>query len=380
MQNPDDYVPNPAVAPGRINTPAAGSQTPRSRSVRLGGRAVPIRTIVVVAGVAVWLGLMLFATGVGGLAALWAAAAFFVPLVLVGSLTRTVSLRLLGWLILMGAAAMAVSYLGGALFSLFVKSPTAPLRAFVIPPMEEILKLAPVLFIVSRWRRSGTWTLGVTDVLLMGAASGLGFGIVEHAYVAHSRFGWPGQIGLLPITELLGTRLIVGHAIWTAIAGSMVGFGLMLRHRRRLAILIGISGIAWTTLDHIGTNAFPVGRDSPSAISSVLTTITANGWLSLWIFLALVVATIVIDAYIVRRFPRLPELSAPRLSANLRDLASWWAFQIHKRALAYTFFRGKQAAPGSRPEVIGVAHGLVARLAAEPASSVSPPTRGVAPQ
>jgi RsiW-degrading membrane proteinase PrsW (M82 family) len=342
-------------------------------TVRIARRDVPIRAIVVVALVAVWLALMLFATRVSGLVALWTVAAFFVPLLLIGSLTRTVPLRLLGWLILMGGFAMAVAFLGGALFSVFIKTPTAPLRAFVIPPLEEILKLAPVLYIVWRRRRSGTWTFGATDLLLMGAASGLGFGVVEHAYVANSRFGWPGHIGLLPITEILGTRLIVGHAIWTAIAGATVGFGLMLRHRPRLAILVGISGIAWTTLDHIGTNAFPVGRDSPSAISTLLTKITANGWLSLWIFLALVVATIVIDSVLLWRFPRLAGLSAPPLSSNARELASAWAFRVHKRALAYTFFRAQHSPPGYREEVTPVVHALVAILVADVGDSSAPP-------
>jgi RsiW-degrading membrane proteinase PrsW (M82 family) len=349
--------------------------------VRLSGREVPIWVILVIGGAAVWLGLMLFATGASAIVALWTAAAFFIPLLVIGSVTRTASLRLLGWLVLMGAAAMAVSYLGGALFSVFVKSPTAPIRDFVIPPMEEILKLAPVLFIVWRWRRTGSWSFGATDLLLMGAASGLGFGIVEDAYVRHSRDGWAGQIALLPITEIISGRLIVGHAIWTAIAGAMVGLGLLLRHRPRLAMLIGISGIAWTTLDHIRTNAAPTGRDSPSAISNFLSTITANGWLSLWIFLALVVATIAIDAYIVRQFPRLPGLSAPPLRTNLGDLASWWAFHVHKRALAYTFFRGKQALPGSRQEVMAVVYGIVARQKATlAASSVAPPTTDLAAQ
>lgn len=339
------------------------------RSVHLGGHVVPTKTVLVVASVAVWLGLMLLATGASGLVALWTAVAFIAPLVLIGSLTRTVSFRLLGWLILMGAAAMAVSYLGGALFSVFVKSPTAPIRDFIIPPMEEILKLGPVLLILWRRRRTGTWTFGATDLLLMGAATGLGFGIVEDAYVRHSREGWAGQIALMPITEIISGRLIVGHAIWSAMAGATVGLGLWLRHRPRPAILVGISGIAWSTLDHIRTNAAPTGRDSPSAISGLLTSITANGWLALWIFLALVLATILIDVYVVRRFPRPPWLSAPPLQANVRDLTTWWAFQIHKRALAYTLFRAKQSSPVSKEQAKGVVYGLAARLAAEAQST-----------
>jgi RsiW-degrading membrane proteinase PrsW (M82 family) len=321
----------------------------------------------------VWLGLMLFATGVNGLVALWTAAAFFVPLVVIGSLTRTVSLRLLGWLILMGGVTMAVAYLGGSLFSAFISNPDALIRNLVIPPMEEILKLAPVLFIVWRRRRSATWSFGATDLLLMGAAAGLGFGIVEDAYVRNSRFGWPGEIGLLPITELTGGTLVVGHAIWTAVAGATVGLGLMVRHRRRLAILVGISGIAWTTLDHIRTNTAPTGRDSASAVNSILTTITADGWLSLWIFVALVVATILVDAAILWRFPRLPGLSLSLPRANVRDLTSWWGFRIRKRALAYTYFRATRSPTSSTDAARRVAYALAGWLLAQSRRSSEPP-------
>lgn len=332
-------------------------------TIRVADRDMPIRSLVVVVAIAVWLGLMLIATGTGGVTALWTAAVFIVPLVLIGSLTRTVPLVVLGWMLLMGGAAMAVAYLGADLFTVFIKSPTAPLRNVVIPVMEEVLKLAPVLFLLWRWRRSGTWALGVTDVLLMAAVAGVGFGLVEDAYVRHSRFGWPGQLAFLPVTEILSGKLIVGHAIWTSIAGATVGLGLLMRHRRPAAILIGVSGIAWTTLDHIRTNSAPVGRDSGSGFSNVLTTITANGWLSLWIFLALVVAAIAIDLAIgSRTLPHRPEVTMVRSSVQPADRSSSWAFRLHRRALAYAAFRGRRAVEPARDEVEGVAYRLVTWL------------------
>ena len=352
-------------------------------TLRVADRDIPVRTVLLVVATAVWIGLMLIATGTGGVISLLAAAAFIVPLVLVGSLTRTIPLTVLGWMVLMGGAAMAVAYLGGELFSVFIKSPSAPLRNIVIPLMEEIVKLAPVLFLLWRWRRSGTWALGVTDVLLMAAAAGVGFGLVEEAYVRHSRFGWPGQIALLPVTEIVsGGKLIVGHAIWTSIAGATVGLGLLVRHRRTAAILIGVSGIAWTTIDHVRTNSAPVGRDSGSGLSNVLTAITANGWLSLWIFLALVVAAIAIDLAIgSRTLPRRPEVTMVRSGVQPTDRSSSWAFRIHRRALAYAAFRGRRAIEPARDEAEGVAYRLVTWLVAhggspapsDAASGGSPP-------
>jgi RsiW-degrading membrane proteinase PrsW (M82 family) len=351
-------------------------------TVRIADRDLPVRRVILAAAIVVWLGLMLIATGTGGVISVLTAAAFIVPLVLIGSLTRTVPLVVLGWMLLMGGAAMAVAYLGGELFSVFIKSPTAPLRNVVIPLMEEVLKLAPVLFLLWRWRRSGTWALGVTDVMLMAAAAGVGFGLVEDAYVRDSRFGWPGQIALLPVTEILGGKLIVGHAIWTAVAGTTVGLGLLLRHRRTAAILVGTSGIAWTTVDHIRTNSAPVGRDSGSGLSNVLTTITANGWLSLWIFLALVVAAIVIDLAIgVRTLPRRPEVTMARSGVQPADRSADWAFRVHRRALAYASFRGRRATQPARDEVEGVAYRLVTWLVAHggsPAPSDAAPG-GAAP-
>lgn len=352
-------------------------------TLRVADRDIPVRTVLLVVATAVWIGLMLIATGTGGVISLLAAAAFIVPLVLVGSLTRTIPLTVLGWMVLMGGAAMAVAYLGGELFSVFIKSPSAPLRNIVIPLMEEVVKLAPVLFLLWRWRRSGTWALGVTDVLLMAAAAGVGFGLVEEAYVRHSRFGWPGQIALLPVTEIVsGGKLIVGHAIWTSIAGATVGLGLLVRHRRTAAILIGVSGIAWTTIDHVRTNSAPVGRDSGSGLSNVLTAITANGWLSLWIFLALVVAAIAIDLAIgSRTLPRRPEVTMVRSGVQPTDRSSSWAFRIHRRALAYAAFRGRRAIEPARDEAEGVAYRLVTWLVAhggspapsDAASGGSPP-------
>jgi hypothetical protein len=91
----------------------------------------------------------------------------------------------------------------------------------------------------------------------------------------------------------------------------------------------------------------------------LLTKITANGWLSLWIFLALVVATIVVDAVLISRLPRLPGLSAPPLSAKVGDVAAAWAFRVHKRRLAYAAFRGRLSPQSAHSQVESIVYPLV---------------------
>ena len=62
------------------------------------------RQIIVIAGVALWLGSMLVKTGGSGVIALATAVLFMAQVIIVGSATRTVTLRQLLWLFLMGGA------------------------------------------------------------------------------------------------------------------------------------------------------------------------------------------------------------------------------------------------------------------------------------
>jgi RsiW-degrading membrane proteinase PrsW (M82 family) len=65
---------------------------------------------------------------------------------------------------------------------------------------------------------------------LLAVACGAGFGLVEDAYIRHAA-AWGQTIAVLPLTEVNGDRLVVGHAIWTAAAGGTLGIALLLLGR-----------------------------------------------------------------------------------------------------------------------------------------------------
>ena len=154
---------------------------------------------------------------------------------------------------MLGGFAMSLAYVHRPLGAAYSA------RAFVVPPIEELLKIAPVLFVLWRGRKSLTRTFGVTDVMLLAAASGAGFGMVEDAYIRHNS-GWPAQLDWLPLTEITGGRVIAGHAIWTTLAGVTLGFALLLKNRSKLAAVgLGASGLVWSVFDHIANN-FGVGQ------------------------------------------------------------------------------------------------------------------------
>ena len=298
-----------------------------------------------ISGVVIWLGLMLVKTGWSGVIALVTAALFMAGLIILGSATRTATLRDLLWLFLMGGAMMGVGYLGGLL------APDYPANAFVVPPMEESLKIAPVLWILWRGRRARTWSIGVTDLMLMGAASGAGFALVEDAYIRHA-VGWAAHLAWLPITEISGGRLIVGHAIWTALAGMTIGWALLLRNRATLAIGVGVCGYAWSILDHAANN-YAVHVQGWSA--NLLNGITGYGWISIYLFVIGFIAAIAVDLYIVRKAPPLPEVGlSPMGSARDRTEAFWTAMLL-QRMLAFLYFHFRREPDTTRIEIANFA-------------------------
>lgn len=300
------------------------------------------RQIIVIGGVALWLGSMLVKTGGSGVIALATAVLFLVGLICLGSATRTVTLRQLVWLFLMGGAMMGVGYIGGLV------APDYPANAFVIPPMEETLKLAPVLWIVWRGRKARTWSMGITDVMLMGAASGAGFGMVEDAYIRHA-VGWTAHVAWLPLTEISGGRLIVGHSIWTALAGMMMGWALMLRNRGMRAVGVGVCGYAWSILDHAANN-YAVHVSGWSA--NLLNGITGYGWISLYLFVIGVIAAIAMDLYIIHKAPpRLPELEVSSLGSPRDRMNAFWTMMLAQRMLAFLIFQFRRGSETTRAEI-----------------------------
>jgi len=329
--------------------------------VQVGGTRVSTRLVVTLAGTAVWLALTLIETGSDGVTAIWTALAFLLPLIVIGSITRSVNVWTLTSMFLAGGFMMGLMLLGSEVFEVFEDDPNAGSRDFVIPAMEEVFKIAPVLLMLWVWRSRWTWTLGATDLLLMGAAAGAGFGLVEDAYI-RERSGWGDSVAFLPITEEFGGRLIAGHAIWTALAGLTIGLGLLLRSRGGAALAVACSGIAWSAMDHIRNNYSSVRSDG---FADFLNGISADGYVTLYLLIAGVIAVIAADLAVSRGvLPAMPDLQPPAAGQTAESVGRSWEFRLQKRALAYAGYQIRRLAEPQRPAPKAAMDALLASLLA----------------
>lgn len=335
----------------RVDRHAAGWGT-----LTLGDATIPLRLVVGVVGALLWLLVMVLQTGEHAFTALITNLLFVVPLVLLASLTRTVSLRLLVALFLTGAFLMGVMLVAG----IFLAPLGSAASDLIGPILEEVLKLAPVAYLLWRWRGRRTWSLGATDVVIMAAVSGAGFGLVEDAHI-RAKFGWPDQIDWLPVTEIIAGRVIPGHAIWTTIAGAGIGIALMIRHLRLPAIALALGAFAWVLADHVTNN---------------MGTLEILGTVSIVLLFVGVIAAIGIDLYALSRpRPSVPEFATPATSGSgIRPLAVRWSFISGRRALAYALWRFSRAPEAEldapRRAVDAAARSLIERHRAE----TPPPT------
>ncbi|MBW3666549.1 MAG: PrsW family intramembrane metalloprotease [Actinobacteria bacterium] len=325
-------------------------------------------TLVVMAGVMWWVGIMLAQTGGSGWRALWAAVSFVVGLMLVTSATRTVGLRRLVSFFIVGGFLLTIGWIVIRLLSAIVGPDVT--GVYLVPLVEETLKIAPVLAFLWSRRRRRILTLGALDIMVLAAAVGAGTGMVEEAFI-RLEFAWPDVV-LLPAvaTTSLG-RLIAGHAIWSALAGLTLGLGVLLRSRRGLAYLIAPSGFLLAVLDHSLTNAYSGG--DPGLGWRVLNGVFLNGYLTSVVLYLGLAATIVFEAWIVyRKLPRLPDLRLPlkairdRESSPLNQWRAAWTFLTTRRRLAFAnfHFRSSHTEP-ERLEAARTAMGLGAALAGQ---------------
>jgi len=298
------------------------------------------RQMIMVGGLTLWFVSTFAQTRMGAVVSLWTAALFVGGLVVVTLPTRTLALRELLQPFCLGGAMIGVAVLAGWGFDAAFGAKESAIRALGMPSVEETLKVAPALWILWRWRRTRTWALGVSDVLLLAAASGVGFYWVEEAFIIHNQGSW-GFLGGFPTTEVLsdrhGSHFIVGHAIWTSIAGLTMGLSLLLRGSRLQMLLIGASGWIWSVFDHGANNYNANYRDSWNSLFQV---ITANGYLSFYIFLIGVCSAVALDFYFAYiAVPRLAEARLPEFPASWADAKRAWRYLSLRRQFAYAAAR-----------------------------------------
>jgi len=308
-----------------------------------------LRRVVFISGVCLWLGSMLVQTRLDGIIALWTGALLLGGLFIVTTPTRTVTIGQLIQPLCLGGAMLGIVVLAGVAFNITFGTSAGPLRDLTIPLVEEVLKILPLLWILWRERNGRSQSLGVTDLLLIAAACGVGFGLVEEAFIRHNE-GWSRPLWWLPTSEIIrrpdGTQLIVGHGAWTGLAGLTLGFALLLRRPRAIMMTIGISGLVWSVIDHAGTN---YGNSYRDTLGTILRFVNGDGWFTAYLFLVGVVAAIFFDLYLLHFNQRkLPEAKLPRPGLSLDRLRTVWAFELVRRQFAFAVARYQRESGISR--------------------------------
>lgn len=185
------------------------------------------------------------------------------------------------------------------------------------PVIEELAKLAPLLLIGVALRARRQW--GLTDHVILGAASGAGFGLMEallrFSTSAIGPLEWPGGGWGLPTSivppYIPSLRLSLGsflpapagpladdysartvtfqHLVWSAVGG--LGLGLVLRGRRWWHRLAGLVPLLLVSADHAGFNYLNgVLRPSGWAERAATWATAGDRWLWTWPLVALAVA------------------------------------------------------------------------------------------
>lgn len=259
------------------------------KPVSLLGRSLPLRLTLIIGGVGAWLAVMLVRCGMSAVQALGDAVLMAAGLLLITSTTRSVSLKTLSSLFLRGAFTMGLTVLVGNVV------PRGDARGLIIPPIEQILWMLPPLLVLWRWRHRNLWSIGASDVLLMMFASGLGYEVVENAYMRAANQWSSTPLILLPTSILAGDRihgefLKNGHALWSALVGASIGIGLVYRHNRPFALIISTIGILAALFDHVAVNAH----------NTALHVLTGNGYLCAILALVMIGAAILVDSIVLR--------------------------------------------------------------------------------
>ncbi len=243
----------------------------------------------------------------------WREIQFVLEILVLTAWTRTTSWRTataaLGWGI--GVAVPLMLAIGWLFRWIGVDIADGAMGWAIVPVVEEIVKLLPVLLLAALYCRQRR-EFNLSDWLLAGCAAGAGFALVENIelvinsdVVLHDmslQYG-PHLGGFYVIPGAWGSVGFIGHAAATGIASVGIGVSLALKRRgpaQRVAPLAWLRRIpapwwsaaavtfAWVALEHTLAN---VTVDTGSAAGKLL----GNGQLTPWLTLPLFAMAIAID-------------------------------------------------------------------------------------
>ncbi len=250
-------------------------------------------------------------------------------LLVVTALTRSLPLRWVAGLALLGATTVPMAILLSCLpFSRWLGTDSHIFRWGVVPLVEEALKVAPLLILLvsRRWRYRAT--VGASDLLLLGAALGAGVAFYEDALrgwipgfsanailEVHRASPHRGLLYLFPhmsVQASVGTAsaAFIGHAGAAALMGLTLGLARLLRGRlgRVPSWILPLVAWGWSVFDHavynvvsgVSTGQVPGSSELPRLLD-LLWRIDLRGRLSSIVFYALILAALLLERGILRR-------------------------------------------------------------------------------
>ncbi len=261
-------------------------------------------------------------------------------LAIIGTFTRTLVLRRMLSLFLWGAfmtgVAVIVSRVAVRTFAFSGPGGIEIIMAMI----EEVIKLIPLIILLIAGRKFSTFTMGMTDFILAGAALGAGFSCLEYA-AAHQHSAAYGQLAWLPTAEITNGRMISGHLIWSSLAAAGVGFGFFFKTRWNVAAIGAAIGLSVAMLDHAAYNYSVVYTDW---ITGILNAFALNGYLAFGLWVVSIVIALVVDIRILlKAVPQFSEFKVPKGLEGLDGLMAMWDFVIDRRRLAYSLHHYENA-------------------------------------
>lgn len=256
------------------------------------------------------------------------------------SFTRTLVLRRMLSLFLWGAfmtgVAVLVSHVAVNLFAFSGRGGTE----IAMAALEEVIKLIPLVVLLVVGRKFSTFTMGMTDFILAGAALGAGFSCLEYA-AAHKYGAAIGQLAWLPTAEIVNGRMVCGHLIWSSLAAAGIGFGFFFKTRWKVAAIGAAVGLAVAIIDHAAYNYLIVSNDW---ISGILNAIALNGYLAFGLWVASILIALAVDVRVLlKAVPQFTEFKVPKGLEGLDGLMAMWDFVIDRRRLAYSLHHYENA-------------------------------------
>jgi len=250
---------------------------------------------------------------------------FVVLLLLITTFNRTLPVRWVGFAFLYGATIVAflVIVIGGPVRRVLGANNVLSYAVFV-PLLEETFKLLPLVFLLiwPRWRHR--WTVGATDLLLLGAAIGSGFQFYEDTLRGFLS-GWDFKsilniydqgphLGPLYLFPNLGFAVgggrvehipaaFIGHNGAAAFIALTIGWARLFGRRFKPLWLVPFAVWAWMVVDHGLYNYMNDLKrwDGPLGLLYLL---DGYGRLTTFVLYLAILGTLVVERWLLRRYVR----------------------------------------------------------------------------